>query len=103
MGANAIKTATASSINFTNSQGQDVVISFNAGLSTGTITRNGTLLASNVTGLKFTYYDDTGTPTADVAKIRRVAVAINVDASGSGIVALRSEILPRGFAYQNFQ
>ncbi len=72
-------------------------------LQNGSIFRGNALLVPNVNALTFTYLDGTGVATNVIASIRRIGVDLRVNAPSYGVISLRSEVFPRGFAYNNFQ
>lgn len=69
-----------------------------------TLFRNNAILAENVQNLTFTYYRDNGNETTAPPQVRRIHLEMTVQgAGGSGSLALRTDIFPKNFVYENFQ
>ena len=56
----------------------------------------GNILATNVSSLNFTYYDQNNSPTTVPSSVYRIVISLALS-SGSNILTLRSQIYPRNF------
>ncbi len=69
-----------------------------------TLFRGADPLADQISSLRFTYYRDNGNETSAAPQVRRFLMEMTVLAdSGAGRLALRTEVFPRIFIYENFQ
>lgn len=61
-------------------------------------------LAHSVGFIDFDYLKPDGSSTTVVGDVRRINIELSLDAYGGyGSIALRTEVFPRNFMYQNFQ
>jgi type IV pilus assembly protein PilW len=107
-----IVTATASSINFTRDRdgdglltgvGEDIEYEYDA--TDLTVTRNSHVIAENITGVSFTYYDSGNNSTSIAADVRRIRVQVNgrsrgrIPEAGYLTTSLSSDATPRNLAF----
>lgn len=69
-----------------------------------TLYRDADILAQGISALTFTYYRDNGNETSSGPQVRRIHIDMTVQAGGgAGTLALRTDLFPRIFIYENFQ
>lgn len=71
----------------------------------GTDLRQGNeILVSGVQNLQMTYYQSNGNETSAAPQVRRIHIEMTLQTErGSGTLALRTDIFPRNFIYENFR
>ena len=85
-----ITIATASQLRFVNST--NTTLTYN--ITSGTLMEGANSLASNATGLVFTYFDRTGAVTATLANIRFIRIALTLSKSGYTYTYTTSVFIP---------
>lgn len=90
-------------IAFVDVNGQPADYGFIAAGARGTLYRTAIPVLNNVNDVQFAYLDGNGNPTDVIANVRRVDAQITANSPVAGTVTLRTEIVPRSFAYTNFR
>lgn len=90
-------------ITFVDQSGQPADYGLVANGARGTLFRTANVVLNNVNAVQFAYLDGGGNPTNVIANVRRINVQMTANTPVAGVVTLRTEIVPRNFAYANFR